>query len=215
MKKTKQESAVIKSIVVSILLSGGLLLAQIPNKVGVINLQQAVVGTQEGQAALAKLQRDHVDPKTKELEAAQKDISDLRDKLSRGGNTMSATAQADLQNQIDQKTKSFNRAVEDYEFDTQEEQRKILADLSSKMQTVVSEYVTANNFSIILDTASQGLVWRHDSTDVTAAIIEAYNKRYPAPAAAGAATTPAAPPATNTAPPPAGIAKPPAAPAKP
>lgn len=208
------KSAAIRNIALSLMMTGGVLLAQTPSKVGVINLQQAIVQTQEGQAALAKLQRDHVEPRTKELEARQKDITDLRDKLTRGAATMSATAQQDLQSSIDAKTKQFNRAVEDYEFDTQEEQRKVLQDLSAKMQTVVADYVAANNFSLILDTASQGLVWRHDSVDITAAIIDAYNKKYPAAAGAVPAPAGAAPAPTTSTAPPAAPQNPPAAPVK-
>jgi outer membrane protein len=207
---------VIKYIATSLALTGGLLLGQTPNKVGVINLQQAVVGTQEGQAAIAKLQRDHVEPKTKELEAKQTELRELQDKLQRGGNTMSQTMKDDLQRSIDQKTKAFNRDVEDYEFETQEEQRKVISDLSAKMQGVVAQYVQANGFSVVLDTASQGLVWRHDSVDITPAIIEAYDKTHPAtsavkpaasPSKPGAAAPPPAKPPASTPPPP---AKPPA-----
>ncbi len=188
----------IKYIATSLVFAGGLLMGQTPSKVGIINLQQAIVSTQEGQAALARLQREFVEPKTKELEAMQSDIRDLQDKLQRGGNTMSQTAKDDMQKQIDQKTKLFNRAVDDYEFESQEEQRKTLDDLTTKMRGVIQTYVAANGFAVVFDTANSGLLWRADSLDVTTAIIDAYDKAHPAPAVS-AAPAPGNAPAANAA----------------
>lgn len=190
----------IKTIATSLVFAGGLLMGQAPAKIGVINLQQAVLSTQEGQASIARLQREFVEPKTKELEAMQSEIRDLQDKLQRGGNTMSQTAKDDMQKQIDQKTKVFNRAVEDYDFETQEEQRKTLDDLTTKMRGVIQTYVTSNGFAAVFDTANSGLLWRADSLDITTAIIDAYDKAHPAPSVNAAPPTSNAPAANPTKP---------------
>jgi len=183
-------------------LAVGLLVAQtpaIPTKIGTINLQQAVPNTQEAKAATAKLQREFVEPRTKALEAKQTEIRDLQEKLARGGNTLSQTAKDDQQRAINAKTKDFNREVEDYQADSDDRQRELLADFSTKMQTVIAEYVQANGFAVILDTGSRdtsGLVWASSAIDITQAVIDAYDKAHPAtapPATAGA--KPAAAPA--------------------
>src|SRR5262249_250016 len=87
----------------------------VPHKLGTINIQQAVQNTQEAKAAMAKLQREFVEPRTKTLEGLQAEIKDLQDKLQRSGNTLSQTAKDDQQAEINRKTKAFNRAVEDYQ----------------------------------------------------------------------------------------------------
>lgn len=191
----------------------GLLVAQtpaVPTKIGTINLQQAVPNTQEAKAATAKLQREFFEPRTKGLEAKQAEIRDLQDKLARGGNTLSQTAKDDQQLAINRKTKDFNREVEDFQADGEDKQRELLADFSTKMQTVISTYVQANGFAVIFDTGSRdtsGLVWASTAVDITQPVIEAYDKAHPAtvpPAAAGAkpAVTPApVKPVTPTPPP--------------
>ena len=191
----------IKYIASSLILAGGIAFGQTPTKLGIINLQQAIVSTQEGQGALARLQREFVEPKSKQLEAMQTEISELQDKLNRGGNTMSQTAKDDMTRDINNKTKVFNRAVEDYEFETQEEQRKTIDDLTTKMRAIVQEYVSKNNFAAVWE-ADSGLLWAHDSLDITRAIIDAYDQAHPAAPVPGAAkpTAPGTPAAKPTAP---------------
>src|SRR6266571_5378902 len=94
--------------------------ASAPVKVGVIQIQAAIVQTKDGQAAAADLET-RLGPRRKELEKQQNDVKELQDKLQRGGNTLSQTAKDDLQRQIDQRTKSFNRDMEDAQAEFQTE----------------------------------------------------------------------------------------------
>ena len=161
------------------------------------------------------------EPKEKELQAKQAEINDLTEKLQRGANTMSQTAQDDMKRTIDRKSTDYKRGVEDYQFDRDEEQRKLLDDLSSKMQSVIARYAQENGCSVFLDVTNpnSGIMWISDTADVTRQIVDAYDKAQPSAGAPGSArpastvkppaTTPAKPPATTPAKPPA------AAPVKP
>ena len=209
-----------KHIALAVALASGLAMAQAPTptpaKIGVINLQQAIPATAQGQAAVAKLQKEFVEPRTKTLEAMQAEIKELNDKLQRGGNILSQTAKDDLQNDITKKTKVLNRAVEDYEADAEEHQRKILSDLSAKFQPVMMQFGRDNGYSVILDSGNQssGLVWSSDAAEITQAVVDAFDKANPA----GAVAAPVKPPAGGAKPPaapPASTAKPPATPPKP
>ena len=52
---------------------------------------------------------------------------------------------------IDQKTKSFNRQVEDAQAELEQEQQKVLGQLGQKMMQVIDKYAQANGFAVILD----------------------------------------------------------------
>lgn len=213
----------IRNTALAMVLACAPVVAQAPVKIGVINLQQAIPATAEGQAAVAKLQKEFVEPRTKALEAMQAEIKELNDKLQRGASTLSQTAKDDLQNLINQKTKLFNRAVEDYDADSEEQQRKLLGDLSAKFQAVMQQFGRDNGYAVILDAANPntGLVWSSDAVEITQAVIDAYDKAHPLaaspapakPAAAGA--KPAATPAKPAAPASPPEAVKPAEPAKP
>jgi Skp family chaperone for outer membrane proteins len=188
-----------------------------PTKIGIVNLQVAMQNTNEGKAAVADLQKRFIDPRTTELTGKQNDIKDMTDRLQRGGNTMSQTAKDELQRQIDAKTKSFQRDVEDYNADRDEEERKILDDLVVKMRTVIEKYALENGFRVILDSsnANNGVLWWANEADVTQQMVEAYDKTQPGPKST-APVKPAAGAGTGApkqpTPPPTSPVKPPATP---
>jgi outer membrane protein len=191
----------------------------VPNKVGVIQIQAAMVSTKDGQAAAADLE-NRMAPKRKELEKLQGDIKDLQEKLQRGGNTMSQSAKDDLARQIDQKTKNLNRDMEDAQAELDQEQRKVVDNLSSKLMPVIDKYAQENGYSVILDVSNPNtpVIYASNAVDITKDIIELYDKTAPAtpPAKSGAAKpAPAKPPAAAQPKPSATpLAPPPAAPAK-
>lgn len=192
-----------------------------PTKICVVNLQSAMLSTKDGQAAADEFRTKFSEPEEKKLQAKQAEITDLNDKLQRGANTLSQTAQDDMKKSLDRKNTEYKRAVEDYQFDRDEMQRKLLDDLSAKMQTVIARYAQENGCAVFLDVTNpnSGIMWISDTADVTRQIVDAYDKAQASagaakPAAAGAkppATTPPKPPAATPAKPPAATpAKPPA-----
>ena len=185
-----------------------------PTKICVINLQSAMLSTKDGQAAADDFRTKFSEPEEKKLQARQAEITDLNDKLQRGANTMSQTAQDDMRKSLDRKNTEYKRAVEDFQFDRDEMQRKLLDDLSAKMQSVIARYAQENACAIFLDVTNpnSGIMWIADQVDVTRQIVDAYDKAQPA----GSSASPAKPPTSGVKPPAATPAKPPAAtPAKP
>lgn len=177
-----------------------------PNKVGVIQIQSALVSTRDGQKAVADLET-RLGPKKAELDKKQSDLRELQDKLQRGGNAMADAAKQDLVRLIDQKTKSYNRDMEDAQAEYEQDQRKLLEQLGQKMMVVIDKYAQTNGFSVILDVsnANTPVLYASNTVDITKDIIDMYDKSSSTPAAspskapAGSKPTPAARP---TAPPP-------------
>jgi outer membrane protein len=174
--------------------------AQTPTKVGVIQIQAALVGTKDGQKAVQELE-SRMAPKQKEMERRRSEIQELQDKLSKGGNAMAQAAKDDLTRSIDQKTKNYNRDMEDASAEVQTEQRKLLEDLSGKMQVVIDKYALANGYAVILDVSNQNtnVLYVASGVDITKDIIDMYDKTNLAPASRPATpvTKPTTPPAAT------------------
>jgi outer membrane protein len=192
--------------------------AAAPNKVAVIQIQAALVSTKEGQKAAAELETK-MGPRKKDLDGKQSELKDLQDKLQRGGNTLSDSAKEDLTRSIDQKTKSFNRQVEDAQAELEAEQQKLLQQLGQKMMQVIDKYAQSNGYSIVLDVSNPNtpVLYASNTIDITKEVIDMYDKTIgtapaaaapakPAPLAPPAAPKPAAP--KPAAPPPAAAPKP-------
>ncbi len=181
-----------------------------PTKVGIINIQAALIGTKDGQKAAADLQTRSA-PKQKELEKKKADIEAMREQLNRTSNTASEDAKRKLMSDIDVRTKSFNRDVEDAQAELDGEQQKVLNELGGKMMQVIDKYARDNAYAVIIDVSAQQtpVVYASSTVDITKDIIELYDKN----AASLPATPPGARPASIT-PRPAtpGAAPPPSAP---
>jgi outer membrane protein len=186
-----------------------------PTKVGVIQIQAALAATKEGQKAAAELE-SKMAPRKKELEAKQNEIKDLQERLQRGGNTLSDSAKEDLTRNIDTKTKSYNREIEDAQAELQEEQQKVVNALGQKMMAVIDKYAQQNSFAVVLDVSNQNtpVLYASNSVDITKDIIDIYDKTVftAAPAARAPAPAPRPAPAAAPRPAPAAAPKPAAAP---
>jgi outer membrane protein len=185
-----------------------------PTKIAVIQIQAALAATKEGQKAAADLEVK-LSPRKKDLDGKQAEIKDLQEKLQRGGNTLSDSAKEDLTRNIDAKTKSYNRELEDAQAELEQEQQKVVGALGQKMMAVIDKYAQQNGFAIVLDVSSQNtpVLYASNTVDITKDVIDLYDKTVftptPAPAAPGpAAARPSAPPAAR----PAAAAPKPAAP---
>ena len=167
-----------------------------PTKVGIINIQQAIVSTAEGQKAAKELE-DKSAPKKKELEKMQGDIASLREQLNKMSSVGSEEQKRKLMADIDQKTKSFNRQVEDAQAELDQDQNRVLNELGGRMLAVLDKYAKDNNYAVILDVSSQQtpVLFAANSIDVTRDVVDLYNKNVPP---AGSAPAGAARPAPAT-----------------
>jgi outer membrane protein len=170
--------------------------AHVPNKVGVIAAQTALLSTKDGQRALQDLNKK-IEPTKVAIEKKANEIRELQDKLQRGGNAMADAAKAELQRAISEKTKAYNRDMEDAQAEAEQEQHHLLDELTAKMQKVIENYAQTNGFSIILDDANPNtpVLYVSNSVEITKEVIDLYDKTYPVTASgpAPAASKPALP----------------------
>jgi outer membrane protein len=184
----------------------------LPTKVGIIHIQNAIISTKDGQKAAADLQAKF-EPTRKRLESKRSEIAALQAELSKGSNTMSEERRIQITRDIDEKTKSLNRDTEDAQADFEMEQNKILQSLGQKIMAVITKYSHDNGYSLILDVSSPQtpVLFAANGIDITQDIVDLYDKNS-APATSSAAPAPAKPPVAAQAKP--APAKPAPAPAK-
>lgn len=182
----------------------------VPNKVGIIHVQNAIISTRDGQKAVAELQ-SRFSPKKEDLDKKQADIQGLQEQLKRGSNTMSEDARTKVMRDIDEKTKRLQRDTEDAQVEFDQEQGKVMQSVGGKLMAVLDKYAKDNGYAVILDVSAQTtpVLWAANGVDITKEVIDLYDKApgsntsapaaAPAPAAAAPAPKPAAPkpPATK------------------
>ena len=95
-------------------------------------------------------------------------------------------AKDELQRQITTKTRNLQREAQDFQDEQQAEGNKAMADLEEKMKAVIYKYAAENGLSLILNVSEENspVLYVATSLDITQAIIDAYDKAYPAKAGA-------------------------------
>jgi len=179
-----------------------------PAKVAVILFQAAVTSTNEFQRNYADLQKKFA-PKQAELQSLGTEIDNLTKQLKAQEDKLSDVERASRAKTIDDKNKQAKRMLEDAQNDFQQEMGQMNESVSSKVYDVLVSYAQQQGFTVVLDGSQQQqqaipvVLWASPPTDITKAIIEAYNVKSGVPPPPPAATAPK-PAATTPAPKPAG-----------
>ena len=166
----------------------------IPAKVAVIAFEQGVVATNEGQRAVLDIQKKY-EPKKTAIDAQSAEVDSLKKQYQALPTTISDEERAARLKTIDDKTKALQRDVEDaqnsYNTDVQEAYGKV----AQKFGGTAVKYAQDHGFTLLLNEGGQQqlptVLWWQRGTDITQAVIDAYNI---------ASGVPAPPPQAPTAP---------------
>ena len=149
----------------------------VPAKVALIAFEQAVFATNEGQRAVQDVQKKY-EPKKAQIDSLATEVDSLKKQLQSSPATLSEEERATRTRNIDTKEKQLTRDAEDaqtaYNTDLQEAYGKV----AQKVSGVTKNYVQQNGFTLLLDVSNQAsnVMWALQSTDVTQAVVDAYNK---------------------------------------
>jgi outer membrane protein len=170
-------------------------------KVGTINVEAAVFGSNEGRRDADALTKK-LEPKQNELKAQNEELEGLQKQLQTQGDKLNEDAKTTLVKQIETKKKSLDRSVQDFQEDGQAQGKEIFGRILNKMAPTIVKYAQENGFQLIVDTSNQWpqsqVLWSGEGVDITKAIVDAYNVQSGVPAPAPTAKAPATKPATTT-----------------
>lgn len=171
-------------------------------RIGIINIQNAIVLTNEGRRDFESLQKKF-EPTQSTLNNLNQEIDNLKKQLQTQGEKLNEQARADMVKSIESKQKTFQRQAEDAQADFQAQQNEIANRIGGKLLEVLDKYAKQGGYSVILDVSGQAspVLWASQTTDVTQEIVNSYNAQSsvppPAPGAAakpvGSSSRPAAP----------------------
>ncbi len=148
----------------------------IPAKIALIAFEQSVFATNEGQKAVEDVKKKY-EPKKSQIDTLAQEVDSLKKQLQSAPATLTDEERASRLKNIDLKEKQLNRDAEDataaYNADLQEAYGK----LAQKVNLTMRKYVQDNGFTLLLDVSGQQspVLWAVPQTDVTEAVINAYN----------------------------------------
>ncbi|WP_419804355.1 OmpH family outer membrane protein [Terriglobus sp.] len=171
----------------------------IPAKIALISFEQAVFATNEGQKAVNDLSAKYQPQKTK-IDGEAQEVQSLKDQLQKQPNLSDAEKATRVRN-IDTKEKQLQRDGEDASAAYQQELQEVYGRIAQKVNGTLQTYANQNGFTLTLDVSGQSsnILQADPRTDITRAVIDAYNTSSGVPAQPAGASAPSAP-ASRTAP---------------
>jgi outer membrane protein len=169
-------------------------------KVAVIAFQAAVTSTNEFQRDFADLQKKF-QPQRDQLKSLSDEVDTLTKQLQAQGATLSDADRAAKARQVDEKKKQAQRIAEDAQNDYQQEMQDTFGKVAAKVDEVLLAYAKEQGFTMVIDATEQQqqapiVLYASPSSDITKAIVDAYNTKSGVPAPppeAPSAPKPAAP----------------------
>jgi outer membrane protein len=151
-------------------------------KIALISFEEAVLATNEGQRSLQEIQKKY-QPKKAEIDSLSKEVDTLKHQYQSALATLSDADKAARLKAIDTKEKALNHATDDAQSSYTTEAQDAINKIAQKMGPTVVKYVQQNGYTLLLDsTGQQGgqpsgltVMWAAPGTDISQAVVDAYN----------------------------------------
>jgi outer membrane protein len=157
-----------------------------PSKIGIINIQQAILTTQEGKKLTAALNARFA-PRTAEINNEKKQIDALQKQLTDGGNTLSADAKSQITQEIQTKQRDFQQTAQNAQSDFQNAQTDLMNTVGTKMMPLLQQYAKQHGYTAIVDVSlpwpQSPVLYYNPGTVITQNIVRLYDQAHPVTAA--------------------------------
>lgn len=176
----------------------------IPAKIAIIAFEQAVVATNEGQRAVADIQKKY-EPKKSQIDTEASEVDSLKKQLQALPATTSDDERTSRLKAIDTKEKQLQRDAEDAQNSYNNDLQEAIGKIAQKVGGSAVKYAQDSGFTLLLNVSSQQqapspMLWWNQGTDITQAVVNTYNTSsgVAAPPPSGPAPTRRTPPASTT-----------------
>lgn len=148
-------------------------------KICIINVQQAIASTQEGQGLIKGLEEKYK-PTRDKMEAENQNISGMRDRLQKGANTMSDEARRNLARDIQTKERDLQREMEDARGEFNQAQNELFNAVGTKLLAIIDKYSKENGLAIVLDISNpqSPVLYAVNEVNITNDIVTLYDAEH-------------------------------------
>ena len=158
--------------VLSFLLVRGAPAVASESKIAVVDVQHAVMATEDGIRAQATLKKDF-DKRQQDLDAKQTELAKARDDIEKQSRVLSREALQKRTEDWQRRMVELQTVFVDYNKALQKKQGELTAPIIKKMMAVISRLAKKNGYEIILD--KQAAPYVRADLDLTEQVIQMYN----------------------------------------
>jgi outer membrane protein len=149
-------------------------------KIAYVVLQRVANESADGKASTAKIQALQ-QKKAAELNDKNKQLQTLQQRIEKEGSVMSATAQADVQKQIERLQTEVQRFTQDAQQEIQDLQNQLMQAFEQRIQPILQQVGQEKGLHFIYNAPDSGIVWADPGLDVSADVIKKLDAAAKAP----------------------------------
>jgi len=146
-------------------------------KIGIVNLQKAVLESDEIKKANTEMEAKYK-PRQQAAQKIEQELQGIQQQLQNGQGKLTQGAIEDLQATGQRRQRELQHLSDDLQTDVTAERNDILQKAAAKMQDVVKKVAEEKGLDMIVDT--QTTIYFKPAMEVTADVLAAYNKAHPA-----------------------------------
>jgi outer membrane protein len=146
-------------------------------KVGIVNIQRAVLESAEIKKASADMETKYK-PRQEQIGALERDLAGISQQLQAANSKLTAQQQADLTALGQRKQRDRDRLAQDLQTDVTAERDEILQKSSQKMSAVVKMVAEEKGLDVVIDSSTTAFF--KPALEITNDVLAAYDKAYPA-----------------------------------
>jgi outer membrane protein len=149
-----------------------------PSKVAWLNLEQAIVQSEEGKREFAEIQK-FVDKKNAELQSMQKELETLRNQLQVQAQKLTDEAREDLEAQVESKDTLLQRFSQDTQKEIENRRVRTTNFIGRRMLPVIEKLSKEKGLSAVQFLNPSRDAWVDPALIITDEVIKAYNQAHP------------------------------------
>jgi outer membrane protein len=151
--------------------------ASAQSKVAIVNLQKAVLESDEIKKASAAMEAKYK-PRQQAAQKLEQELQGIQQQLQTGQGKLTPQAEQELQATGQRRQRELQHLSDDLQREVEADRTEILQKSSAQMQEVVKKLADEKGFDVVIDT--QVTIFFKPALEITADAIAAYNKAHPA-----------------------------------
>lgn len=154
--------------------------AAVSTKIGIVNIQDAIIATNEGKKEFDALQARFA-PKQNDLKALNDEVESMKKDLQAKEGKLNEDEKIKQVKLLETKQKTLQRNYEDAQNEFQQAEQEVVNRIGGKMLNVLEKYAKNNGYSVILDVSNPQtpVLWASQGTNITKELVDAYNTEAP------------------------------------
>jgi len=151
--------------------------AQLPTKLGYVDMEKAVNESKAGKEARDKFLK-YMKKKRAESEKKKKELTSMKQILEKQGALLAEDVRVEKEREYQKKVREYQLYLKNLRDDARTKEMEMSKKIIREIQKVIFSYAKKSGYAMIFEKSRSGLLYAPDSLDLTDTIIKIYDQEY-------------------------------------